>query len=149
MLARQDQSFLQEIEVAIGACPGAQVARTATGLSVKASGPHGFDMAVMVEDGRYALYFDNWTEEFVSDEMARRTFEAALAGTARLRVDTLAGRRWRWTLETVDESGRWIAESTIGHVIWRFWGRQATFYLRNTFPRGLSSGGAESTVPAR
>ena len=55
MLARQAQAFLQEIEVAIGACPAAQVARTATGLSVKASGPHGFDMAVMVEEGRHAL----------------------------------------------------------------------------------------------
>ena len=149
MLARQDQSFFQDIELAIGSCAGAQMARFPNGISVMASGPGGFDMAVVVEDGRYALYFDNWTEEFVSDEAARRTFEAALAGTARLRVDTLAGRRWRWTLETLDDTGRWVAESTIGHAIWRFWGQQASFYLRNSFPLRRGDDAAEGTALAK
>lgn len=148
MLARQAQAFLQEIEVAIGRCAGAEVSRTATGISVRGSGPHGFDMAIMVEDERYAVYLDNWTEEFASDELARRTFEAALAGKARLRVDTLAGRQWRWTLETLDLSGRWVPESTVGHAVWRFWGRQASYYLRNTFPRHLAGGNGESTSAA-
>ena len=135
MLARQEDLFLRDVEAAIRKCCGVEATRSQSGITVKASGPNGFDMVVMVEDGRYALYFDNWVEEFDNDEIARRTFEAALAGEARLRVDMLSGRRWRWTLETLGEDGQWLPESTIGHVTWRFWGRTSSLYLRNSFPR--------------
>lgn len=135
MLAKQEDLFLRDINAAIRRCAGARVERYPSGLSVKGSGPNGFDMTVMIEDGRYALYFDNWAEEFESDEIARRTFEAALSGEARLRVDLLSGRSWRWTLEMLDENSNWVPESTIGHVIWRFWGRPSRMYLRNDFPR--------------
>jgi len=138
MLARQEDLFLRDVEAAIRKFCGAQAARSHSGVSVKASGPNGFDMTVMVEDGRFALYFDNWVEEFDNDEIARRTFEAALAGEARLRVDTLSGRRWRWTLETLSDDGVWVPESTIGHVTWRFWGRPSSLYLRNTFPQKIA-----------
>jgi hypothetical protein len=143
MLARQESLFLQDIEAALGCFAGVQVDRHQSGISVKAAGPHGFDMTVMVENGRYALYFDNWTEDFDCDEIAMRTFAAALAGEARLRVDMLSGRRWRWTLETLDESGRWDPESTIGHVTWRFWGRPSSIYLRNTFVKRQSQSWTE------
>ncbi len=135
MLAKQEDLFLQDIEAVIRECGGAQVTRFQSGVSVKASGPNGFDMTAMVEDGRFALYFDNWVEEFECEAIARGLFEAALAGKARLRVDMLSGRRWRWTLERLEDGGDWVPESTIGHVTWRFWGRQSSIYLRNCFPR--------------
>lgn len=141
MLAQRNEVFLQTIENTIDLCVGAQVGRLASGFLVKASGPNGFDMTIMIEDGRYALYFDNWAEEFDCEHVARQTFEAALHGRARLRVDALAGRSWRWTLERLDANGNWIAESTLGHVTWRFWGRRSSLYLRNDFPLSLPSGG--------
>ena len=144
MLARKESFLLQDIEAAVRKCAGADVGYFATGLSVKASGPHGFDMSIMVEDGRYALYFDNWTEEFDCEDMAKETFEAALTGEARLRIDMLSGRKWRWTLERLDEGGRWCPESTIGHVTWRFWGRPSSVFLRNTFRRAIGEGCADS-----
>ena len=137
MLADEEHAFLQRIAVAVSACVGAVMTHFPSGLRVDASGPGGFDMSVMIEDGKYILYFGNWTEDFLSEDAARRTFEAALSGDARLRAETLAGRQWRWTLERRDEDGQWIAESTVAHVIWRFWGRRETIYLRNTFPRRL------------
>ena len=97
MLARREQLFLQDIENTLRRFTGAQVTRYATGIMIKAAGAKGFDMSVMVDDGRYALYLDNWTEEFECDDLARRTLEAALTGEARLRVDALSGRAWRWT----------------------------------------------------
>ncbi len=150
MLARQEDLFLRDVEAAIRHCGGAQTTRSQTGISVKASGPSGFDMVAMVEGGRFALYFDNWVEEFDCDEIARRTFEAALAGEARLRVDMLSGRRWRWTLEKLNEDGKWLAESTIGHVTWRFWGRPSSIYLRNAFPRQhVSVGSGDGDLTSR
>jgi hypothetical protein len=134
MLAKQENSFLEEIENSVRGCSGAMMERHPSGLSVSASGPRGFSMSVMVEGGRYTVCFDNWFEEFDCPEAARQTFEAALKGDARLKVDILSGRRWRWTLERRDEGGSWRAESTTGHVIWRFWGRQSSVYLRNAFP---------------
>jgi hypothetical protein len=142
MLGRAEQAFLQRIQLATSGCVGATLVRFPAGVSVKASSPGGFDMTVMIEGGKYTLYFDNWIEEFVSSEAARRTFEAALSGEARLRVDTLSGRRWRWTLERLDDAGRWVPESSVAHVIWRFWGHRTTVHLRNSFRRQQPSDGA-------
>lgn len=147
MLARPDHEFLQSVEIALSACTGVQVTRFATGVTVKSSGPDGFDITVMAEDGLYILQFDNWTEEFLTEEPALRTFAAALAGEARLRVDTLGGRRWRWTLEIRDRDGQWRPESTIGHVTWRLWGRQASLHLRNAF--AMKAAEATAPQPAR
>lgn len=109
-------------------------------MAMRASGPKGFDISVMVENGHYILTFGEWTEEFGDATLAHRLISAAVDGTARLKVDAIAGRNWRWTLECLDEDGRWIAESTVGHVIWRFWGQPSTSYLRNIFPRRPVSG---------
>lgn len=139
MLAKQERSFLEDLEAMARTCTGAMVERGPSGMTVSASGLNGFNMSVMVEEGRYALYFDNWVEEFELEEIARELFEAALKGEVRIKVDILSGRRWRWTLERVDSAGNWHAESSTDHVIWRFWGRQSTIYLRNTFPPLLLS----------
>lgn len=139
MRAGHENSFLADIETAARSCSGAVTVRTPSALTVSASGPEGFTMAATVDDGRFVLYFDDWFEEFESEEMARQMFEAALNGKARLKVDALAGKRWRWTLELQCDDGTWRAESTTGHVLWRFWGQQSSFYLRNEFQRDLSS----------
>ena len=90
-------------------------------------------MAIIVEEERVSLAFDEWVEEFDDADVARRIFAAALDGTARLKVDLLAGRPWRWTLERLDQSGDWVPESTIGRVTWRIWGLPSVAYLRNNF----------------
>jgi len=140
MLAKQEHLLLRDIEEAASRCTGVAINHFASGLTINASGPQGFQMSVMIEDGRFALYFDDWMEEFESEDIVRDVLEAALRGEARLRVDTLAGRRWRWTLERLDAAGNWVSESTISHVIWRFWGPQSTLYLKNTFACRAVSG---------
>lgn len=90
-------------------------------------------MTILIEDGCYVLAFDEWTEEFEDAAAARGLFASALDGSARLKVESLSGRPWRWTLESLDPTGQWIAQSTIGHPIWRFWGRRSVDYLRNDF----------------
>jgi len=134
MLAKQESAFLKDIENSVRQRTGTMLVRHPTSVTVNASGPLGFRMSAMVEDGRFTLYFDDWFEEFECEEIARDIFDAALKGEARLKVDILSGRRWRWTLERLDASGNWRSEGSIGHVIWRFWGRQSSIYLRNEFP---------------
>jgi len=133
MLARQERSFLQDVERAARAFAGVSIDGGSSGLTVSGSGRDGFNMSVVVEAGRYALYFDNWMEEVDSEQIARELFEAALRGDARLKVDLRGGRPWQWTLERL-ENGSWRTESAVNHVTWRFWGRDSTVYLRNTFP---------------
>ena len=134
MLAKQEDAFLKDIESSVRCRTGTLLVRHPTGLTVNASGPLGFRMSATVEDGRYALYFDEWFEEFECEEIAREIFEAALRGEVRLKVDILSGRRWRWTLERLDANGNWRSEGSVGHVLWRFWGRQTSIHLRNEFP---------------
>jgi hypothetical protein len=133
MLVRRDQAFLHDIETVIRRFDAAKMQRLTNGFAVEASGTDGFDMAVLVENGHFILCFGNWSEDFESDEVARRLFEAALDGKARLKIDSLGGQPWRWTLERLDDSGRWSPESTMAHMTWRFWGRASTIYLSNSF----------------
>jgi hypothetical protein len=134
MLARREQVLLEELALVCARCPGVEVVRAPTGITLSASGPEGFDMALLIDDRRYVLTFDQWQEAFDDAAAARRLLEAALAGSARLRVDLIAGHRWRWTLERLQGSGTWTAESTITHPVWRLWGRRETAYLRNAYP---------------
>lgn len=133
MLARRETIFLEEIGSEIASWVGTRVALSASGLTVTASHPNGFDMSILVTGNHYVVAFDEWSEEFEDAEEARHIFLAAVEGTARLRVEMLSGRKWRWTLERLAKSGDWIPESTIGHVIWRFWGKASVVCLRNGF----------------
>ena len=144
MPPKNDDLFLPGLDEALSAYLGVAVKRYPNGLTVAAPSPSGFEMTAMVSDAGYALYFDNWVEEFESSEIALQIFTEALKGKARLKVDLLAGRRWRWTLERLNDAGEWFAESTTDHVIWRFWGRQSTIYLRNAFP--LRPGSADGGI---
>jgi len=131
MLAHRERLFIDDLDSAIRLQCGREPCRLANGLVVQPSGPEGFGLTVIADAGRYALYFDGWAEEFGSDEIVRRLVLAALSGDVRLRVDLLGGRRWRWTLESLDANGAWQPESTLSHVTWRFWGARETQYLRN------------------
>ncbi len=137
MLVRREQLFLEELAELLRLCSGAQVVSTPSGLSIGAANADGFDMAVTVFDGQYVLTFDRWEETFSDVGYVKSLFEAAVRGDARLRVDTLAGKRWRWTLERRRNEDEWIAESSIGHPIWRFWGKPEATFLRNEFERNI------------
>ncbi len=133
MLARPEELVLDDISRTLLPWCGARIERSASGISVDVSDPRGFDMAIVVEGDRITLAFDEWVEEFFDVDYARHIFGAALDGTARLKVDLLSGKPWRWTLERLDQFGEWVPESTIGHVTWRIWGRSSVVYLRNNF----------------
>jgi len=135
-LSATNQLFLRELEARLARFRDVDRARSANSLSVAASGPDGFAIAMIVGDGGFTLRFDGWQETLHDTAQARALFQAALSGEARLRVDTLAGRRWRWTLELLRSDGRWAPESTLGHPTWRLYGRSGVVYLRNSFALG-------------
>lgn len=135
MIAGLVDHFLDDLDQSVSRYLGATSVRAPSGITVAASGRRGFDMALLVVHGECTLCFDGWKETFSDIEQVRGLFEAALRGTARLKVDTLSGKPWRWTLERLDEADQWIAESTIGHPTWRFWGEVGSVYLRNVFPQ--------------
>ena len=131
MPPRAELVFIEALERAIRERCGIAPRRIANGLTLPPIGPDGFEMTVVAGDHAYALYFDGWAEEFGCEEIVHRLVTAAAAGEARIRVDSLAGRRLRWTLETRDCRGGWQPESTLSHVTWRFWGTRSTAYLMN------------------
>ena len=133
MLARRERLLLDELGSTISSCRGARCVRAATGLTVAASSPHGFDMALLVSSGAYLLSFDQWQETFDDPNEARALFVAALRGDVRLRIHRLSGRCWRWTAERLDDCGNWRQESTLSHPIWPFWRKPDIVYRRNAF----------------
>lgn len=142
MATERDDAFLDSLESTARMFLGAAPVRQMRSLSVKSGGAGGFEMSAMAANGRYALTFGGWGEEFESPEAARDYFEAALRGEARLRLETLGGRPWRWTLERLNQDGQWVPQSTITHAIWRFWGRRETRYLVNAYEVATMGGAA-------
>lgn len=131
MLALLERQCLDRIEGYAGDCTALAVLRSEGGIAIAPKVSGGFDMALSISGGAYTLCFDRWEETFDDPDYVCGLIEDALTGEARLRVDTLAKQRWRWTLERRDASGRWVAESTIGYPTWRFWGKAGVEYLRN------------------
>ncbi|MDX2156537.1 MAG: hypothetical protein SFW09_08500 [Hyphomicrobiaceae bacterium] len=142
MLARPQQLVLDELEARLSRCPGTMMKRSSTGLAVAGSGPNGFDMALIASEGQYLVAFDGWEETFDDVSNASKLLEDAVNGLARLRIDTLGGKSWRWTLERLDANGRWVPHSTVGQPVWRFWGKAKVHYLHNEFQA------AHTSVPA-
>lgn len=145
LLAGTEHPVLEDIGSGLSGLFATHVVRSPSSISVRASDPSGFDMTMFVDDGRYVLAFDEWTEESEDADRARALFAAALQGHARLKVEYLSGRPWRWTLERLD-AGRWMPESTMAHAIWRFWGRSSVGYLRNSFAVAPEARQAPATV---
>lgn len=143
MLVRREQFFLNELEGVARDCGGCRIERSAAGLTVAAQSLSGFDLSIWVEAGVYVLTFDGWTEEFEDRNAAARLFISALRGEARLKVDCIGDKRWRWTLETLCDGDRWHPQSTIGHAVWRLWGARSVIHLRNAF----SNRGREAQPP--
>jgi hypothetical protein len=112
-----------------------KVVRDRAGLSIAAASQHGFDMSLTVTESCGIVAFDRWEQTFDNPQEASELFSAAMRGDARLCIDVLGGRRWRWTLERRDAAGNWLAESTVGQPVWRFWGKPEVIYLRNTYAR--------------
>ncbi|MEZ5854849.1 MAG: hypothetical protein R3D67_08935 [Hyphomicrobiaceae bacterium] len=135
MLVRREQLFLEELAGFLDLCGGAEIVTTPTGIVVGAAGADGFDIALTVVDGQFVLSFDRWEETFGDADYVKSLFAAALRGDARLRVDTLGGKRWRWTLECRRNGEDWIAESSMGVPIWRFWGKPDVIFLRNDYKK--------------
>lgn len=128
---RAELRFLEALSHAITERCGIAPRRIVNGLVVPPIGPDGFEMTVIADDSGYALHFDGWSEEFCCEGIVSRLVLDAAAGKVRLRIDSIAGRRLRWTLESRDSKGAWSAESTLSHVTWRFRGKRSTVYLMN------------------
>ena len=115
-----------------------QLSFTVTGhtLTVKAPVPNGFD--VWASDGAdIVVGYDGWHEHFGLDQEdeARRCFIRGLTDEVRLKV-TLRGRSAHvWTVETLDDGGTWLAESTTGTLSLAFWRPRRVEYRQNAIFR--------------
>lgn len=136
MLPASEALFLDQLGSTLSGRSDVVFSRAQTGLTVAASDPQGFDMALLIDDGAYHVSFDEWQEICDDAGVAARLLEDAMTGAVRLRVDTLAGRGWRWTLERLGDDGTWAPHSTISHPTWRIWGRRGVIYRRNSFAIG-------------
>ena len=134
MLAIESRQIFAQIEQMVTACPRAELTRGVASMRVPAVAPDGFDMRFAVEDRHCHLTFDRWSLDFASnDQRALDLFELALHGGVRLRIDTVDGGPWRWTLERQAENRTWVAEQSMGFFNFRFWGTKGVTYLQNDF----------------
>ena len=133
MLASESRQIFAQIERMLSSCPAARHVRGVRSLSVPASGPDGFDIVLALDQSECILCLDGWSLEFNRPEQALEYVELALCGDLRLRINSLAGRPWRWTLERLALDRSWKVENVMGYLRLRFWGEKRVIYLRNDF----------------
>ena len=70
-------------------------------------------------------------------------------GDVRLRIDSIGGEPWQWTLERQTSDKGWVAEQSMGVLNLRFWGKKSVAYLRNDFGfKGWSPADKHAVVAA-
>ena len=95
--------------------------------------PSGPDIAIGLGDADgYELAIAGWHDIVPTLAAAFDLVERTLSGTARVRVDLLRNKPWRYALEVATPEGTWIEKSAV--VLLRLsLGRRAatTYYVRN------------------
>lgn len=140
MLAIDSRQFFSHVEQVVSACPRAELVRGIASMRIPAPRPQsencqqGFDICVTFDDRKCRLRFDRWSLDFArNDHRAMELFEQAMHGDVRLRVDTIGGEPWHWTLERHTSDKGWVAEQSMGVLNLRFWGQRGVTYLCNDF----------------
>ncbi len=134
MLARESRKIFARIEQMVAACPTADLECGVHRLRIGAQSPSGFDMSLAIDDFSVQLTFDRWWLRFArNDQRAIELFEQALHGDARIRVDAIGAKSWKWTLERRLSANTWVAEQAVGALCLRFWGTRTVTYLQNDF----------------
>lgn len=91
----------------------------------------GPDVSVLVSGHRCTVAIGPWYEDMPSLDMALEYVTRAVDGAMRVRIDTLGGKPWKYTLERL-ESGSWVEESAVVLPRVTFWKRDVTTrYLQN------------------
>ena len=134
MLASESRQIFAGIEQMAAACPNANLERGVHRVRIAAASPAGFDMSLAVDEFTVQLTFDRWWLDFArNDYRAIELFEQALTGDARIRVDAIGAKPWKWTLERRLSPNTWVAEQSVGALCLRFWGERTVTYLQNDF----------------
>ncbi len=140
MLAIDSRQFFAQVEQVVTACPRATLERGIASIRVPAAPPQGvkgnagFDIRVTFDDRVCRLTFDRWSLEFArNDHGAMELFEHAMHGDVRLRIDSVDGNPWWWTLERHTSDKGWVSVQSMGFLNLRFWGKKSVTYLQNDF----------------
>lgn len=140
MLAIDSRQIFAHVEQVVAACPRATLVRGIASMRIPAalpqgaSGQAGFDICVTFDDRLCRLTFDRWSLDFArNDHRAMELFEQAMQGDVRLRIDTVGGQPWQWTLERQTSNKGWVAEQSMGVLNLRFWGKKRVVYRQNDF----------------
>lgn len=92
----------------------------------------GPDVSVLVSGHRCTVAIGPWYEDMPSLDMALEYVTRAVDGAMRVRIDTLGGKPWKYTLERL-ESGSWVEESAVVLPRLTLWKRDVTTrYMQNT-----------------
>ena len=102
------------------------------GLAVEPVDDDGFTVWIRQDADSWVVGFDPWHEHFNTDEEAYHLFRLGLTGECRLRVALRGNNEYRWTIETINpDTGKWIAGSTTGLMLFPFWRRRSETIRQN------------------
>lgn len=147
MLASKSHRFILDLGRLAAALPGIQVHRGIGSVCIPAIERNGFDIKVQFDPDGFVIALDRAILEVSSHVVALQIVEDALTGKIRIKIDTIAGRAWQWSVERLQADGRWATESVSGYLAFRWWREVASFYKMNGI-RQIGFGRQEAGAPA-
>lgn len=99
--------------------------------SISVTPENGFTVWIEDYGDSITVGFEGWHEEFDNPEEALACFAWGLGNECRLKVVSRGGKPHQWVVQSLQEA-RWVNESTVGLLFFRFWRRKTISYVQNS-----------------
>lgn len=112
--------------------PDAQFLIDGDTVTVLRLAPDGPDVTAWISETGYVLSIGGWHDEMPSSDATLTLMVMVVEGRARVKVDLVRKRPWRYTLQLRIAERAWIDESVL-QVPWLLMGRRSmsTYYQQN------------------
>ncbi|HJR57488.1 MAG TPA: hypothetical protein VJ798_13010 [Rhizomicrobium sp.] len=111
--------------------PEARYSRDGSSITVQSKEAHGFPVSYSFNDGRHAVSYLGWHEEFEDQDEALDCFAFGLSKKCRLQVWKKGHFPYKWVVEVKDSEGNWKEDSRTGLLLFPYWKGTTITSLQN------------------
>jgi len=128
---------IDEIKTKLRNYPSVKHECTDSTISLLPLSDTGFTVRLDIARGSFVVSFNGWHESFADPSEALNCFAFGLSNECRLKEHRRGAFAYRWTVES-RQTGKWVADSETGLLVFPFWRRVEVVYLQNNLILGTS-----------
>lgn len=124
--------FFSDLRERLRSHPDVQFIIDGDTVTVLRLAPNGPDVTAWISEAGYVLSIGGWQDEMPSSDATVTLMAMVVEGRARVKVDLVRKRPWRYTLQLRSADSVWFDKNVL-RVPWLFLGRRSmsTYYQQN------------------